>query len=184
MVIELKYWNFEKLFPPISIFLFFNEKWTRWGKERSLQDWGIFFAFLFTSKLQFIAICALGPTASALHLSLQPFKLYFLVVFSAGRPLGYFMDYLIWNEVWLGPGDEAGARLDLRSHAHTQHSGSRGSPWLSLDVYETLKMSGEHLIKSFRWGRLQKVKTHGVAAAICSLCIYRDVNKSPKYRRW
>ena len=102
MVIELKYWNFEKLFPPISIFLFFNEKWTRWGKERSLQDWGIFFAFLFTSKLQFIAICALGPTASALHLSLQPFKLYFLVVFSAGRPLGYFMDYLIWNEVWLG----------------------------------------------------------------------------------
>ena len=142
------------------------------------------FRIFINSKLQFIAICALGPTASALHLSLQPFKLYFLVVFSAGRPLGYFMDYLIWNEVWLEPGDEAGARLDLRSHARTKHPGSRGIPWLSLDVYETLKMSGEHLIKSFSWGRLQKVKTHGVAAAICSLCIYRDVNKSPKYRRW
>ena len=82
------------------------------------------------SKLQFIAICAaLGPTASALHLSLQPFKLYFLVVFSAGRPLGYFMDYLIWNEVWLGPGDEAGARLDLRSHARG-HEAAPGYHWM------------------------------------------------------
>ena len=76
MVIGLKHWNFEKLF---SIH-FFGKLWQGEVKKEVYRIEEYFFAFNFflsCSLLLSVHLCC-GST-STLHLSLQAFKLYFLV---------------------------------------------------------------------------------------------------------
>ena len=59
MVIELKYWNFEKLFSPISFFYFSTKNWQGETKKEVYKIEEYFFRIFIHSKLQFIAVCAL-----------------------------------------------------------------------------------------------------------------------------
>ncbi len=155
-----------------------------WQGEAKKEVYRIEEYFSHFYLLQVAVYCCLCTWASVLHCIwvYRHLNCIFWSVFSAGTASRVF--YGLFNLKWSLAGAWPGLRRGqgwipahhVYSHAPTKHPGRGrdGIPWLSLDVYETLKMSGEHLIKSpsSRWGRLQKVITHGeVVGAICSLCI-------------